>query len=86
LINEFEKDDEIIFKRKETEQKRTAEAKAMAMTMPARGDIIDTKDEKNQLLNDNITATRQEWASRMPGMIEDLNEKIIDPRYKLYLR
>lgn len=33
-----------------------------------------------------MSAQREEWTSRMPGMLEDINELIKDPKNKIYLR
>jgi hypothetical protein len=51
-----------------------------------REDIKDTKNEKIRHLDQNISTQREEWGSRIPGMLEDINEVIKDPKNKIYLR
>lgn len=56
------------------------------MDYDPRDDINDIKKEKIKHLDQNISIQREEWASKMPGMVEDINEVIKDPKNKIYLR
>ena len=58
----------------------------MALEKQCRYEVVDTKTDQGNLLNHNIYETRAEWASRIPSKMEDANEKIKDPRNKIYLR
>lgn len=87
LIGEFEKDDEALFKAAEGIKAVKAEHKAKGMEFSAREvEIRDDKKDKTALLDANMTMQREEWTSRLPGMLEDINELIKDPKNKIYLR
>ena len=87
LINEFEKDDDALFKAADSIKQVKADNKAKGLEYNAREvEIRDEKKDRQQLLDGNIGAQREEWASRLPGMLEDINEVIKDPKNKLYLR
>lgn len=87
LITEFEKDDDALFKAAEAIKAAKADCKAKAIEFNARDlEIKDDKKERQGLLDGNITAQREEWTSRMPGWVEDVNEVVKDPKNKLYLR
>lgn len=49
-------------------------------------EIKDAKKDKIKHLDHNISTQREEWSSRLPGMLEDINEVIRDPKNKVYLR
>lgn len=64
-----------------------ADNKAKGLEWVARDvEIKDEKKEKIAHLDLNISTQREEWASRLPGMLEDVNETIKDPKNKVYLR
>ena len=64
-----------------------ADNKAKGLDWVARDvEIKDEKKEKIAHLDLNISTQREEWASRLPGMLEDINETIKDPKNKVYLR
>jgi hypothetical protein len=87
LIGEFEKDDEALFKAAELVKGAKAEHKARGIEFNARDmDIKDEKKDKTAHLDANMSVQREEWTSRMPGMLEDINELIKDPKNKIYLR
>lgn len=84
---EFEKDDDSLFKAAEHIKAIKADHKAKGLEWNPRDiDIKDEKKDKIALLDQNISTQREEWNSRLPGMLEDINETIKDPKNKLYLR
>ena len=52
----------------------------------ARYDIRNAKGDKLGQLNDNISKQRDKQMALLPGFVSDLNEKIVYPQDKLYLR
>jgi hypothetical protein len=87
LLMEFEKDDDTLFKAAELIKAAKAEHKAKGLEfVPRELEIKDEKKDKIAHLDANISAQREEWNSRLPGAIEDVNEVIKDPRNKVYLR
>lgn len=87
LVMEFEKDDDSLFKAAESVKQVKADNKAKGLEWVARDvEIKDEKKEKIAHLDLNISTQREEWASRLPGMLEDVNETIKDPKNKVYLR
>ena len=56
LINDFEKEDDVLRKIEEQKSKREEELKADAMEKETREDIKDIRGEMHSLLNNNITA------------------------------
>lgn len=87
LVVEFEKDDDTLFKAAEIVKQVKADHKAKGLEWIARDvEIKDDKKEKIAHLDQNISVQREEWTSRLPGMLEDINETIKDPRNKIYLR
>ena len=87
LIMEFEKDDDSLFKGAEAIKQVKADNKAKGLEWNPRDvEIKDDKKERTAHLDQNMTTQREEWASRLPGMLEDVNELIKDPKNKLYLR
>lgn len=87
LLIEFEKDDDSLFKAAEGVKQVKADHKAKGLEWNSRDvEIKDDKKEKIAHLDSNISTQRQEWNSRLPGMLEDINETIKDPKNKLYLR
>ena len=84
---EFEKDDDSLFKVAEAIKQVKADHKAKGMEFNARDvEIKDDKKDKTAHLDQNMAGQREEWSSRLPGMLEDINETIKDPKNKLYLR
>jgi hypothetical protein len=84
---EFEKDDDSLFKATEAVKQAKADHKAKGLEFFARDlEIKDEKKEKMAHLDGNIGVQREEWTSRLPGMLEDINEVVKDPRNKIYLR
>ena len=51
-----------------------------------RYDIKDNKGERTALLDENISKQREQQVALLPGHISDLNEKVVNPRNKAYLR
>jgi len=86
LINEFEKDDETIHKDTELRKQYISELKIKGIEKEPREEIKDNRGDKIRHLDANITAQREEWASRLMGMVEDVNEVIKNPKNKIYLR
>ena len=86
LINEFEKDDDVVHNREESIKSNIEDLKSKAQPVPRRIEIKDKRMEKMKFLDANITKKRAEFCSRLPGKIEDMNEVIVNSKNKLYLR
>ncbi len=86
LINDFEKDDDFIAKTNETTKNYKHEQKVKGIDLETRYDIKSLKKDKVTHLEGNISIQRDEWGSRVMGMVEDVNEIIKDPKNKIYLR
>lgn len=50
-----------------------------------REEIKMNKLTRADLLDENISMHRRLLQSHLPGMVEDLNESIKDPQWKVYL-
>lgn len=74
LIADFEKDDEVAQKEKEANKNYKSEMKAKGIQIETRYDIKNTKKDKVNHFDSNISMQREEWGSRIMGMIEDVNE------------
>lgn len=79
LINQFEKDDVTIAKLEKDVHMKRDDAKIKGFVLPENQTIVDDKDAKMKLLNSNISKTRDEWASTLPTLMQELNTKIKDP-------
>jgi hypothetical protein len=86
LINEFEKDDDVLNKLEEDKKKNEEDLKTAGFEKEPREDIHDKRLEHKELISSNISIQRVEWSSRMPGMIEEMNDTITNTKNKLYLR
>lgn len=87
LLNEFEKDDDTLYKATEALKQYRNECRVKGVEYDKREEEIkDAKKDKIKHLDQNISTQREEWASRLPGMLEDINEVIRDPKNKVYLR
>ena len=87
LIVEFEKDDDAIFKVAEAVKQVKADNKAKGLEFNPRDvEIKDDKKDKIAHLDQNIATQRDEWTSRLPGILEDVNENLKDPKNRIYLR
>ena len=78
LIGDFEKDDEVVAKTKETSKTYKAEMKTKGLDIEPFYDIRNTQRERAGLLDANISMQREEWTSRLVGMVEDANETVKD--------
>ena len=52
----------------------------------SRHQIISTREEQISMLEKNISIQRQQQITLLPGLIQDLNEKIVKKENKMYLR
>ena len=86
LIKEFETGDEKLAKEEEKFKEHLTDLKARGFEKELREEIKQTKIEKTQLLDSNVTAQRAFYSSTLPGMLEDLNSVTVDPQNKNYLR
>ena len=86
LSGDFEKDDEVVAKAKETTKSYKTEMKAKGLDVEPFYDIKNSKKEKASLLDANISMQRDEWTTRLMGMVEDVNETVKDSKNKQYLR
>ena len=78
LIKDFETGDETLAKEEEKFKAHLADLKARGFEKELREEIKQTKIEKTQLLDENITAQRAYYSSVLPGMLEDLNQVTVD--------
>ena len=79
MINQFEKDDIVIAKLEKGVQMKIDETKFKGFSISDSEKIIDERESKLQLLNENITKIREEWSSTLPTLIQGLNASIKDP-------
>ncbi len=86
LINEFEKDDDTLLKLADALKQQKNDSKLKGFEYDPRDDIKDLKIDKIKHLDQNISNQREEWTTRLPGMLEDVNEVIKDAKNKIYLR
>jgi hypothetical protein len=86
LINEFEKEDEVLAKANEASKIYKNEIKVKGLELEKRYDIKDIKKDKVNHLDSNISMQRDEWGSKVIGTVEDMNEVIKDSKNKIYLR
>jgi len=69
LINQFEKDDITIAKIEKDVSMKKDETKLKGFKLRESETVIDEKEMKLKLLNDNIGKQRDEWASNLPSLI-----------------
>lgn len=86
LLAEFEKDDDVIAKQKEEIKMAKETSKVKGIELEKRFEIKDVVRDKIGHLDANITVQREEQATRIVGMLEDVNEVIKEPKNKIYLR
>ena len=86
LLNEFEKDDEVMTKQKEELKNAKETLKTKGIDLEPRYEVKDIVRDKISHLDANISVQRDEQGSRLMGMVEDLNELIKDSKDKVYLR
>lgn len=84
LIHEFEKEDDMIQKTTEDFKSHLYDLKVQGFQKQTREEIKHSKTEKTQLLDQNISAHKQKLAATLPGMLEDVNETIKNPKNKIY--
>lgn len=82
LINQFEKDDITLAKIEKDIQMKRDETKLKGFKLRETETVIDEKELKLKLLNDNIAKQREEWSSTLPSLIQGLNATIKDPLNK----
>lgn len=58
------------------------ETKIKGFTLRESETVIDEREIKLKLLNDNIDKQREEWTSTLPTLIQCLNSTIKDPLNK----
>ena len=86
LINGFEATDDKIQTDEDSFKAHLADLKARGFEKEPREEIKQNKLERSELLDTNITEHRKLLQAALPGMIEDLNQAIVDPQMKVYLR
>lgn len=73
LIVEFEKDDDVLHKAEEELEEKFGDLKARGFEKGLRDEIVHVKSNKVGMFDANISAQRAQYASVLPGMLEDLN-------------
>ena len=86
LMNEFEKDDEVVYQRSEKQKQYFQELKVKGVERQPREEIQDSRKERASEFDKNISVQREEQSTRLMGMVEDINEVIKAPKNKIYLR
>ena len=86
MIKNFEAGDETLAKEEEDFTNHLKDLKSRGFEKELREEIKQGKIEKTGLLDRNIVTQRQQYASQLPGMLEDLNQVASDPQNKQYLR
>lgn len=69
LINQFEKDDITIAKIEKDVSMKKDETKLKGFKLRESETVIDEKEMKLKLLNENIGKQRDEWAANLPSLI-----------------
>eukprot|EP00347_Sterkiella_histriomuscorum_P018462 403345428 len=86
LMNEFERDDDYLYKRQEDERHEINEKLSQGYELERRWYIKDEFGEKYKAFDDKITMCRDILNVKLPDMIQDVNQYINDPINKIYLR
>lgn len=86
LLKEFEAGDDVLAKEKEEFDSHLADLKNRGFEKEIREEIKQLKEQSTALLDENMTKHKQQLQAGPPGMIEDLNEMILEPKHKIYLR
>ncbi len=82
LISQFEKDDIVIAKIEKEIHMKKDETKFKGFKLRETETVIDEKESKLKILNQNISKVREEWATTLPTFIQGLNASIKDPLNK----
>lgn len=86
MIQGFEAGDEKIQKEEQEFKEHLQDLKTRGFEKEVREEIKQKKLERTELLDSNMTAHRRLLQAALPGMVEDLNEGIVNPQNKVYLR
>lgn len=86
LINDFEKGDEVLATAEEELTTHFADLKTRGFEKGVREEVVQVRDQKTTMFQNNISSQRAQYASALPGMLEDLNEVVKKPSHKIYLR
>ncbi len=78
LINDFEKDDEVLHQIEKTKDDRKDEAKVKGLKFDDRLEILDLEESKKEILDKNIEITKKKWQASLPTKLQELNSKIKD--------
>ena len=86
LINEFERDDDYLYNKREDEKHALSEQFAQGYEPPPRYEMRDFFGEAYQAFDAKITKYREILSMRLPSCVHDFNNCVIDPANKLFLR
>ena len=73
LVAEFEKEDDVLHKNEEELQEKFADLKTRGFEKGLRDEIVHLKTNRQNMFDGNISSQRAQYASVLPGMLEDLN-------------
>lgn len=79
MIKGFEAGDEKIQKEEQAFREHLQDLKTRGFEKETREEINQRKQERMELLDTNITEHRRLLQAALPGMVEELNEGIVDP-------
>jgi len=86
LIKGFEDTDDKIQGEEKNFSTHLADLKKRGFEKKTREEIKQSKLDKSELLDDNMSEHCKHLTAAMPGMIEELNVAITNPQNKVYLR
>ena len=86
LLNQFEATDDSILQFNEKQKQTLKDLETKGFEPEPGQQIVNREQDRVKMLNDNITKQRQLSVAMLPGMVQDLNEKIVARNKKAYLR
>ena len=85
LINEFEKDDDVIHKGNEAMKQHFEGLRLKALEAEPRVEIKDRRADAKVMLDENISERRKMQGARLVSAVEDLNEVVKSVENKIYM-
>jgi len=86
LLTEFELGDDVLAGAEMELKQHFTDLKSAGIDQQLREEIILTKDVQKELLNQNMERQKAFLASKMPGVLSEINSVVRANEFKLYLR
>lgn len=86
LLTEFELGDDVLAGAEMELKQHFTDLKSAGIDQQLREEIILTKEVQKELLNQNMERQKAFLASKMPGVLSELNSVVRANEFKLYLR